>query len=166
VREGIASALASRDAFAEAIVLDLFAGTGAFAFEALSRGAQRAVLIDRNSRACKQITKSATTLGVAEQCNVVTSDLLRDAVGWIKRVPDATKFTLIFVDPPYVEVSKIPALLSEIVNAGVVAEGALFVLERASRDPVPAADFLAPLATYRYGDTAVDLFVLSGAKPS
>lgn len=166
VREGVASALASRGAFDDAVVLDLFAGTGAFGFEALSRGAQRAVLIDRDKRASKQITSNASTLGIATQCEVVTSDLLRDGAGWLKRLTRPARFTLVFVDPPYADVAKVPAMLSEIVKAETVAEGALFVLERASRDPAPAADFLAPVAAYRYGDTAVDLFRLLGAEPS
>lgn len=146
-------------------MLDLFAGTGGCAFEALSRGATRAVLVDRDRRACTLIGANAATLGVTEQCVVVSCNLLADPQQLLKRLPADVVFTLIFVDAPYAEIAKVPALLAAIVKRGVVAIGALFVLERASRDPAPAVDFLAPVATYRYGDTAVDLFrLLRGAE--
>lgn len=167
VREGVASALAARAAFDAAVVLDLFAGTGAWAFEALSRGASSAVLIDRDRRACDQISKNATTLGVNEQTRVIQAELLKDSVAMLKRMPTTPPFTLVFVDPPYAEVAKVPALLAAIIKHGAVAEDALFVLERASRDAAAAAEFLAPVASYRYGDTAVDLFrLLVGAESS
>ncbi len=166
VREGVASALAARDAFADAIVLDLFAGTGGWAFEALSRGASRAVLVDRDRRACDQIKKNAASLGLSAQARVVSADLLRDPVAFLARMSDPARFSLLFVDPPYAEITKVPALLAAIVKHGAVADDALLVLERASRDPAPAADFLAAVATYRYGDTAVDLFALTSETPS
>lgn len=158
VREGVASALEARDVFRDAVVLDLFAGTGGWAFEAMSRGAVQAVLVDRDRRACDQINKNAASLGVQEQARVITADLLRDSIAFLKRVPSDMRFTLVFVDPPYAEIAKVPALLAAIIKHGAVADDALFVLERASRDPAPTADFLAAVATYRYGDTAVDLF--------
>ena len=55
VREALASALDARAAFDQASVLDLFAGTGALSFEALSRGAAEAVLVDRDPEALGQI---------------------------------------------------------------------------------------------------------------
>lgn len=160
VREGVASALSSRGAFDDAVVLDLFAGTGAWALEALSRGATRAVLVDRDRRACSLIGANAATLGLSEQCVVVSCNLLADPQHLLKRLPANVVFTLVFVDPPYAEIAKVPALLAAIVKSGAVASEACVVLERASRDLAPAIDFLAPVATYRYGDTAVDLFRL------
>lgn len=165
VREGVASALASRDAFDSAVVLDLFAGTGAWGFEALSRGATRAVMVDRDRRASQVINDNAKTLDVSSSTTVLTCNLFADTKQLRVRLATELRFTLIFVDPPYAEIAKVPALLATIVNFDVIAPHALFVLERASRDAAPAADFLAPVATYRYGDTAVDLFrLLAGAE--
>lgn len=157
VREGVASALAARDAFQDAVVLDLFAGTGAWGFESLSRGAASAVLVDRDRRAGAAITKNAATLGLKQHTQLVAVDLFKDPQAFLKRLPTSRPFTLVFVDPPYAEVSKVADLLAAIVKHGAVAKDALFVLERASRDAATAADFLAPVASYRYGDTSVDL---------
>lgn len=160
MREGVSSALAARDAFEDAVVLDLFAGTGAWAFESLSRGASTAVVVDRDRRAGAAITKNAATLGLSSHTQLIAIDLLKDPQAFLKRLPAGRAFTLVFVDPPYAEVAKVADLLSAIVKHGAVAQGALFVLERASRDAATAADFLAPVASYRYGDTSVDLFRL------
>ncbi len=73
VREGIASALQSRNAFAAAHCLDLYAGTGAYAFEAISRGAATAVSIDRQADCVAAIAKSAAELGIADQITVLHS---------------------------------------------------------------------------------------------
>jgi len=167
VREGVSSALAARDAFDSAVVLDLFAGTGAWAFEALSRGASRAVLVDHDRRVCQLISDNAATLGLSAECTVVGCNLLADHQQLLKRLPADLVFTLVFVDPPYAEIAKVPALLAAIVKRGVIAPGASVVVERASRDPAPGLHFLAPVATYRYGDTAVDLLRLPpGAEPT
>lgn len=157
VREGVASALAARNAFQDASVLDLFAGTGAWAFESLSRGASSAVLVDRDRRAGAAITKNAANLGLTTHAQLIAVDLLKDPQAFLKRLQPPHAFSLVFVDPPYAEVAKVADLLAAIVKHGAVAPGALFVLERASRDAATTADFLAPVASYRYGDTSVDL---------
>ena len=65
VREALSSALESRGAFGDAVVLDLFAGTGALSFEALSRGAASAVLVDRDSRAIRELHEAEAQGGIA-----------------------------------------------------------------------------------------------------
>ena len=89
VREALASALQARDAFDGACVLDLFAGTGALSFEALSRGASHAVLVDRDSRTVRQITQSAKELGLGEKVHAVRLDLLSDPASAVSKLPMA-----------------------------------------------------------------------------
>jgi 16S rRNA (guanine966-N2)-methyltransferase len=83
----------------DAVVLDLFAGTGALAIEALSRGAQRAVLVERDLRALKALRANLAELGLrSEQAEVRRAEavaVLRDA-----RARGET-YDLVFVDPPY-----------------------------------------------------------------
>ncbi|MBP7683736.1 MAG: RsmD family RNA methyltransferase, partial [Deltaproteobacteria bacterium] len=71
VREALASALDARDAIRDVRVLDLFAGTGALAFEALSRGATDACLVERDPRVVKAAQQSIAALGLGERCVVV-----------------------------------------------------------------------------------------------
>jgi 16S rRNA (guanine966-N2)-methyltransferase len=156
VREAVASALEARDAIDGARVLDLFAGTGALAFEALSRGAREAVLVDRDRRVLRALTDSAGELGLRDRVRVQSADLLGQPTRVAALLHGAGPFTLVFADPPYAEVGKVPALMDALVTGGVLAPGALVVLERPSRGARPTWG-LASVAHYRYGDTAVDV---------
>ncbi|HMI80493.1 MAG TPA: RsmD family RNA methyltransferase, partial [Solirubrobacterales bacterium] len=95
VREAIFSALGDRVEGAR--VLDLYCGTGALAIEALSRGAEGAVLVDQDTRPA---LGNVQRLGLAERAELVRADVGR----WLGRVSDAPaagKFDLVFVDAPY-----------------------------------------------------------------
>ena len=83
----------------ESLVLDLFAGTGALGFEALSRGAARAVFTERHFPTADAIRRSARDLGVAERCEVRPGDVFM----WTKRLPDLPPESpwLTFVSPPW-----------------------------------------------------------------
>jgi 16S rRNA (guanine966-N2)-methyltransferase len=160
VREAVASVVASRRGFEGARVLELFAGTGAYAFEALSRGAERAVLVERDRRAAAEIERSAAELGLSDQITLLRVDLL--AGGAERRLPPGP-FDLLFVDPPYDDVPEALALLERMARAGLFAEDALVVLEHRSADAARVAAAtgpnspLEPLSRYRYGDTSIAL---------
>lgn len=156
VREAIASALDARDAISGAHVLDLFAGTGALAFEAVSRGAAHAVLVDRDRRTLTAITRTAEALGVGSQVRTRATDLLGSPDRALATLRGDGPFNLVFVDPPYGEVARVAPLVRRLVDEGVIAPGALVVLERSSRSQAPSMG-LASVAVYRYGDTAVDV---------
>ena len=74
VRESVGNILQTRVVGSK--VLDLFAGTGSYSFELLSRGAERAILIDKNPRAVEIIKKNAAKLGLQSQTQVVHADAL------------------------------------------------------------------------------------------
>ena len=155
VREALASALEARGAIAGARVLDLFAGTGALAYEALSRGAERAVLVDSDPGVQRGLKASAKALGLTERVTLRRDDLFGADAG--AKLEGLGPFDLVFIDPPYARLQELTALLEGL--PGLLADGAFVVLERASRDATPASP-LSLVTSYRYGDTAVDL--LSG----
>jgi 16S rRNA (guanine966-N2)-methyltransferase len=157
VREALASALESRGALRGARVLDLFAGTGALAFEALSRGAEFAVLAEKNAKVQRALAQNAEALGLAPQTKVVGVDLLADPVRAVRALSAEGSFDLIFADPPYVHAHGTGHLLDALVDASLLREGALIVLEGPSSEPPPAMRRLAPVRVYRYGDTLVSL---------
>ena len=96
VRESLFNILASR--VEGAYVLDLFSGSGALALEAVSRGAEYAVLNDKSPKAFKIIEKNVDTLKAQEQTGV----MCQDAHNAIDMLADSgMKFSLIFLDPPY-----------------------------------------------------------------
>jgi 16S rRNA (guanine966-N2)-methyltransferase len=82
-----------------ALALDLFAGTGALGFEALSRGAARVILAERHFPTAEALRRTARELGVADRCDVRPGDVLL----WSRRFPDlpADAPWLAFVSPPW-----------------------------------------------------------------
>ena len=82
-----------RDEVAGAAALDLFAGSGSLGLEALSRGAQRCVFVERDRAAADVLRRNAATLGFTDRCEVLVADAFRVR-------PDGP-FDIVFVDPPY-----------------------------------------------------------------
>lgn len=150
VREAMASALVSRGAVEGAAVLDLWAGTGALAFEALSRGAGHAVLIEHDKRTAEAIRRSAGELGLAQQTRVERRDL--EKAGWSDGLGP---FNLVFCDPPYRRVERVTDVLRELLARGALALDGLVLVEHAAKDTVVLPEGLAEVRTYRYGDTKV-----------
>ncbi len=176
VREAVASILEARGGFEGSAVLELFAGTGAYAFEALSRGAARAVLVESDRRAAAEIQASVGELGLADRVALLRVDLLGKSAE--QKLP-AGPYDRVFVDPPYAQIEPAMELLGRIVAAGLLAEGALVVLEHRTSDhalvdraladhaPVDRAlgsgtpnSRLTSLSRYRYGDTSISLLQL------
>jgi 16S rRNA (guanine966-N2)-methyltransferase len=127
---------------AGARVLDLFAGSGALGFEALSRGAAFALFVEREASARSAITDNAATLGVAEKTRLDR----RDAGALPARgAADGDAFGLAFLDPPYGQ-GLAEAALAALAAGDWLAPGAIAVVERGAGDAAP------PLAGYRVMD--------------
>lgn len=126
-RETLFSMLASRlGSFEELNVADLFAGSGALAFEALSRGAARATLVETDAGARRAIAANAATLG-AEVELLACSAL---------RLPAAhNPFDLIFADPPYARGAG-EAVRLAVEQAGWLAPGGWLAIETARGDAI------------------------------
>lgn len=160
VREALGSALQSRQAFDGAHVLDLFAGTGALSFEALSRGAAEAVLVDRDPQAIEEIQRSARTLGVEDQTRALKIDLGGNPAAVVSKVPAPPKgFDLVFADAPYAEIESVPPLLEAFVAANKLAWGAWVVVEHPASHGWVWSRGLASDSDYRYGQTRISLGV-------
>jgi 16S rRNA (guanine966-N2)-methyltransferase len=114
---------------AAAIVLDAFAGTGAFGLEALSRGAAVAVFIERDSAALEVLGRNVEALDEAARARIVAGDAIRPP-------PADRAATLAFLDPPYGSGLATPAL-SALATAGWLAADALAIVEVARREGLP-----------------------------
>lgn len=147
VRESLFSSLAPR--LPGARVLDLFAGSGALAVEALSRGAAHAVLVERARPALDAIRANLATADVADRATVVAADL----PGALDRV--AGPFDLVLADPPYALDRDV--LAATLARLPVLLAGHATVrLEQATRaDPPPWPEALLPGRTRRYGETTI-----------
>jgi 16S rRNA (guanine966-N2)-methyltransferase len=114
---------------AERACLDLYAGSGALGFEALSRGAKKVVFVERDPPVARQISATLELLK-AQGGHVVCADVLRFLAG------AATPFDLVFVDPPYAE-QQLTAVCTALEEGGWLAPDALIYLESAARDGSP-----------------------------
>ncbi|MGM0585584.1 MAG: 16S rRNA (guanine(966)-N(2))-methyltransferase RsmD [Pseudomonadota bacterium] len=135
-------------------VLDLFAGTGALGFEALSRGAARVQFVDDLAAARALIRQNIETLGVTGQCRLYRRDAAR--LGPCRGAP----YDLVFLDPPYGRGLGEQALASA-AEGGWLAPGALAVWEEAADAPVTLPEGAELLDERRYGDTVIRILRLA-----
>ncbi len=137
-------------------VLDLYAGSGAFGFEALSRGAEEVVLVEKDKRTAELIKKNAESLGVKDRVKVLSLDAKRA----IRVLAEKGKaFDLIFMDPPYGDVQKLPQVLEEIILKEVLAKGGMLIIQHPSRQDPPQIEGLSLKKTKTYGDSALSFFI-------
>ncbi len=153
----------------EARVLDLYAGTGALALEALSRGAAHAVLVERAPPALAAIRANIRRLDLGGRTTVLAADIRR-VVG---PVTAAGPFDLVFADPPYADLEngRVVATLERLLahrpgrapeGKQVLAPAGRLILEHAARDDGPQLRAVTCVATRRYGDTALSWYDASG----
>ncbi len=151
LRESLFNVLAHGydEAIEGARVLDLFAGTGAMAFEALSRGAAFALLVDDGTEARGLIRESQMALGLAGLSRVFRRDATK--LGPISGMPP---FSLVFCDPPYGKGLGELALSSALAG-GWLEPGALIVLEESGDAEVALPDGFTQIERRDYGETQV-----------
>src|SRR5579859_8150509 len=130
-REGLFATIVSLTGSLDgARVLDLYAGSGAVGLEALSRGAGHVLLVESGARAARVIRDNIQAIGLPG------AELVTDRVErMLARGPQGTKpYDVVFADPPYaLPDDDLTAMLSELPNHGWLAEGALVIVERATR---------------------------------
>lgn len=136
----------------DALVLDLFGGTGQLGIEALSRGAKRAVFVDAGDAACKLIKENLRRTKLEGQGSVVRSDYLQ----YLSRCRE--KFSIVFLDPPYAEVFLENALkkLSEI---DILKTNGIIVCERPlGKELTWDLPGFTRSKDYKYGNTLLTLY--------
>lgn len=110
---------------ADAVVLDLFAGSGALAIEALSRGAQKAYLCDCSKEAIQMINKNLEKTRLIEKTKIYNTDYMET----LKRIEkENVKFDIIFLDPPYKLDLSIKAL-EQISKSKLLNEEGIIIIE-------------------------------------
>ena len=143
-REALFSMLGRR--VVDARVLDLFAGTGALALEALSRGAASAVLVDRTTHAI--LAENAARTKLAGRAEIRRGDVYAVAAELAR---EGRTFDLIFADPPYAHGDN-ARVLEAAGRGALLAAGGLLVLEQgAGEEIVPQAGALRMMRERRYG---------------
>lgn len=129
-------------------VLDLFAGTGNLSLEALSRGAQEVVLVEKAVAAQKVIQENLTLIGEAQ-----VKLYSMDAFAFLKQYPQA-RFDLIFLDPPYRQ-ELVSKALSSLSKPCRLTESGVIIAETASEEKLQLCEPFEIRKTSEYGDTKI-----------
>jgi 16S rRNA (guanine966-N2)-methyltransferase len=150
VKEALFASLGVR--VEDAAVLDLYAGSGSLAIEALSRGARSAVLVDQAHQSLRAIHTNLTTTGFDEEARVVrrpVASYLHDPA------QPGAPFDLVFLDPPYDDPSgEISRYLAALAEPGWLSTNAIVVVERRkSSEPLTFPDPWQIQTSRAYGDT-------------
>jgi 16S rRNA (guanine966-N2)-methyltransferase len=146
VREAIFNIIG--DSIRGARVLDLFAGSGSVGIEALSRGAERVVFVDRERTCANIVTENLALTGLAQRAGVATAE----AIDWLKAHPgDLTVFNLIVLDPPYHDAVLDRALA--LLDQTPLRPQAMVLVEHHRRDPLPPLRRLETVRSRDYGTT-------------
>jgi len=146
----------ARFEFEGARVLDLFAGTGALAIEALSRGARYAVFIEEDAAARAAIRRNVEALSLTG----VTKIWRRDATR-LGEAGTLQPFELVFCDPPYGKGLGERALAAA-ATGGWLAKGAIAVLEERAASEIAWPAPFQEIDRRRYGDTVIALAQAEG----
>lgn len=142
-----------------AMMLDLFAGTGNVSLEALSRGALRTVMLDREPACIKNIHRNLEHLGFAERAKVIRGDVLKP-LDFLLAYSDNEGYDIIFMGPPYRDINNKMLALSEpalknVAEARLLASNGIIVLQTHKTEEFAVPDTLEIYRVEKYGDTLV-----------
>lgn len=153
VREALFSTLGHE--VEDSRVLDLFAGTGAFGFEALSRGAASVVFVDDDRQVTHTLIKTCDALQITDQVRILTMS----ADQAVRKLAESEgRFSIVFLDPPY-GTEWVPKVVCNPVFADLFVPDGLLIVEREEKAlelAIPAG--FAKEFSRKYGGTVVEIF--------
>ena len=150
LRESIFNILSQR--VLDAVVIDLFAGTGALGIEALSRGAESVLFVDSANGALSVLRRNIESCMLDQKANIIKWDI-RQNLNCIKSKKQ--HFDLIFLDPPY-DKNLIKPTLFNLDKSYSLKKGACIVVEHSLFESIPTDLFVFDLVDQRkYGKTLV-----------
>jgi 16S rRNA (guanine966-N2)-methyltransferase len=153
VRLALMDTLAPR--LAGARFLDLFAGAGGVALEALSRGVAHATLVEEDARAVAAAGANVAALGVEDRARVLRADVARALA---RLAAEGERFDLVFLDPPYEADLVTPTLLRLGAGDLTTADALVVAQHLTKRAPPATAGGLGAYRTRRFGETTLTFF--------
>jgi 16S rRNA (guanine(966)-N(2))-methyltransferase RsmD len=142
-------------------VLDLFSGTGSLGLEAISRGAEQVVFVEKSKNALNVLRKNISLCGFDSHAVVMAMSVSR-SLSLIGRKGES--FQVIFADPPYRR-GWVEKTVEEILGHGILSEDGMVVIEHApSESPGTGNGRVVILKQKKYGDTAISFLGFSDAQ--
>jgi 16S rRNA (guanine966-N2)-methyltransferase len=157
VREAFFSALDTMIDLSAARFADLYAGSGAVGLEALSRGADHALLVESDARAARVIRDNIVALRIGSAARLVTARVAQV----LAMPPDGGAYDVVFADPPYaVTDEEVLQVQQDLLVNGWLSPGAVVVFERSTRTVVRGASLtwvegITAERSRRYGETTL-----------
>jgi 16S rRNA (guanine966-N2)-methyltransferase len=157
VRESIFNLLG--EAVEGLVVIDLFAGTGALGLEALSRGAERAIFIERNRENAALIRRNIATLRYEDRAQVVVADAYRWAKSYVSTDAEPG---VVFIDPPYADFEDRPERVGKLLEGLIRAlpDGSILSSESSKKLDLEILPDIETWDVRRYGGTQVAIRTL------
>lgn len=149
VREAVFSIIGQR--VQGAVVLDLFAGTGALGIEAISRGAKQSVFVEKDMTALKILRGNVDACGFKAQSRIVKAPVLP----YLRSAGIPENVDLVFADPPYRSGEGIKTLLALSKRAKSLSKGLIVYEYDPGDEPEPIPENLEVIDIRNYGDTSV-----------
>lgn len=142
-----------------AMMLDLFAGTGNVSLEALSRGAMKTVMVDRELACIKNIQRNLVHLGFVDKAKVLRGDVLKP-LNWLLAYSDNEGYDIIFMGPPYRDINNKMLAFSEpalknVAEANLLAPKGIVVLQTHKTEEFAIPEKFEIYRVEKYGDTLV-----------
>lgn len=151
LKESLFSVIESHLVFANINVLDLFAGSGQMSWEALSRGARAATLVDSSASVCRHLRAVAIDLGFNNSVTIVRAD----ALGFVHNSVHSA-FELVFVDPPYA-LKVCNQLATAIGNNEHLSHNSLVAFEHGDQEAVLPLEGSSSVWHKERGGTVIDV---------
>jgi len=139
-------------------ILELFAGSGIFSFEAISRGASSATLVEKDERMINLIKENSENLSVKGFLTLLKMDVYKAIPFLYKR---GAKYDIIFLDPPY-EMGYVNGTLMRLEANPLYEDDSIIIIEHSKRE-IPSLGAQKSVVVKRYGDTLLTLIFGRGA---
>lgn len=137
------------------VAVELFGGSGSLSLEALSRGMEKAIIFEKNMKACSIIRQNSEKCRFVEEVQVVKADA-RKAVSLLTE--QQINVDVLFVDPPYAEVSYYD-LVQQLDEQQLLADDVIVVCEHEKQFTLPEHfGTLEKIRTATYGNTAISIY--------
>ena len=141
--------------------LDIFAGTGAIGIEALSRGAQEAVFLEKHNPAVKLVRENLAALGIVHGFRILSGDAVHslEKLAQGNGADAPSTFDIVFLDPPYAATNEYERILLLLGRSTLLSDSAIVVAEHHHKLKLPAeAGILRRYRLLRQGDAALSFY--------
>lgn len=137
-----------------ALVLDLFSGSGNLGIEAISNGSKHAYLVDNNKKCIEVIKKNSENMQINDTVSIINNDYKKALANFKEQ---KIKFDVVFLDPPYKN-KDIPNIIEYLLNQELISKTAIIVCEITDLNLIKKFEKLEIIKNKKYGDKYIIIY--------